>query len=243
VSAGDPLTQAAAMVRGFVARFAGRGTPPPEHRPLTEFDRLGRSDDELGGWYQDAGGLLVAGFPIARADKVYAEGDLEVADFCRRHAGRLIDGAIEAVPSGSVSRICSIDALQHAADPAGKLGQLVRIGRPGALCLLAVPDPVLDKLLRQVAPAPDRRPALERDAFAALVTAAGLIIEDRQFHGFFRAMHCALRQVCDGDPAHPALAHWVATWESALAAPQGLRLKRLMDEFMPQRQLILARKP
>jgi hypothetical protein len=163
----------------------------------------------------------------------------------------------------SVSRVYSIDVLQQVADPGRTLAELVRVGRPGALYLLTVPDPVQSRFQRQFAPSGVFSPAdpaapttrgvpcgqlrvIERDAFSDMAAAAGLEIERREGFGFFWAMYFALFWACDVDmssPGHPALVNWVRTWDIALDAPQGPRLQRIMDDFMPRSQLILARKP
>jgi SAM-dependent methyltransferase len=236
-------------------------------------EAVGRRDAQLAGWYQADAGLLYRDFSIGADDVVVDAGseDGEAQAFCAARGARPIaadfallkSGASLPLPDQSASRIYTIDLLQRMDDPARALAELTRIGRPGARYLLAVPDPVQERIQRQFAPperlgaaaTPDARirglpcgqkHLFERDVFAGLISGAGLTIDARHSSGFFWALYFALFWTCDVDrsaPSHPALVNWVRTWDAALAAPQGPRLQRLMDEFMPFRQVVIARKP
>jgi SAM-dependent methyltransferase len=234
---------------------------------------VGRRDARLAGWHQTDTGMLYRDFSIGSEDIVVDAGsdDGESRAFCAARGASPIGADLAALSSGeslrlpdqSASRVYTIDLLQRMDDPARALAELARIGRPGARYLLAVPDPVQERIQRQFAP-PERLGAsatpnatirglpcgqkhlFERDAFAALVAGAGLTIAARHGSGFFWALYFALFWTCDVDRSasdHPALVNWVQTWDAALSAPQGPRLQRLMDEFMPFRQVIIARKP
>lgn len=167
------------------------------------------------------------------------------------------------IADGTATRIISTEVMEHVDDPVRFLAELVRVGRPGALYLLTVPDALQEGLQRQVAPAafferPDpSAPTISglcgghlrtfsRDEFASLVTAAGLVIERRDYFGFYWSIWFALFWQCDVDfsaPAHPLLESWARTWQILLDMPGSGDLKQTLDRFMPKSQLILARKP
>jgi len=173
------------------------------------------------------------------------------------------DGNPLPLEDGIATKVISLEVLEHVDDPARFLRELVRVGRPGARYLLSVPDPVQEALQRQLAPAaffekPDpARPTLrglssghlrtfERDAFEALVEGAGLVIEERAASGFFWSLWFAFFWISEIDfdkPEHPLLAEWTETWHTLLDMPEGAEVKRVLDEFMPKSQILLARKP
>ena len=132
------------------------------------------------------------------------------------------------------------------------MAELVRIGRPGALYLLSVPDVTGERLQQVLAPPsyfarPNHLRIFERDGFAALVERAGLVVERRAYHGFYWAMWWLLFWECDiplgTAPHHPVLESWARTWGLVLGLPNGLKIKDLFDRFMPRNQSIVARKP
>jgi ubiquinone/menaquinone biosynthesis C-methylase UbiE len=163
----------------------------------------------------------------------------------------------------SVSRIVSTEMIEHVANPATLLRELARVGKPGALYLLSVPDPVHEGLQRQLAPASyfqKREPGvgkirglwggaqhtIEREEFEHLVTDAGLVVEQHRYSGFFWALWFTFFWGCDVDfpgTGHPVLEGWTRTWKMVLDHPDGRRVKDRLDAFMPKSQIIIARKP
>ncbi|AIY42855.1 putative methyltransferase [Collimonas arenae] len=160
---------------------------------------------------------------------------------------------------GSVSRIVAMEMLEHVDDPTKVLAELVRVGQPGALYLLTVPDPVGEGLQKQLAPPshfqkPNHIHVFERDAFAALVTDAGLQIERHHASGFFwsvwMCLYWAGESTGDGatrdnikPPYSPLLNEWAKTWYQLISLPEGARIKQVLDSVMPKSQAIIARKP
>lgn len=152
---------------------------------------------------------------------------------------------------GVASVVISTEVLEHVADPAQVLSELVRVGRPGARYLLTVPDPAAESLQKQLAPPsyfaePNHIRIIQRDEFARMVADAGLVIETRASYGFFWALWWLMFWACDVDldnTRHPALDHWTAAWEAILKTRDGLRIKAALDGFMPKSQVIVARKP
>jgi SAM-dependent methyltransferase len=155
------------------------------------------------------------------------------------------------LPDRTASKIVSTEVLEHVDDPRQFLGELVRVGRPGAQYLLTVPDPIGEELQKGFAhpsyfAKPNHIRIIGRDQFAEMVTSAGLIIEHRATYGFYRTLWWLLFWVAETNaeaPNSPILENWARTWESLLDAPRGPELKKLLDGFLPKSQMIIARKP
>ncbi len=164
------------------------------------------------------------------------------------HVGNSINLPIENAVG---SRIICSEVLEHVENPVGVLSELVRVGKPGALYLLTVPDPVGEEMQRHLAPPtyflpPNHLRVFSREAFGELVEAAGLRIEQRHFYGFFWSMWWLLFWAADVPlerPEHPVLDAWAATWSALLDTNDGPKVKRVFDRLMPKSQLVLARKP
>ena len=153
---------------------------------------------------------------------------------------------------GIATRVICTEVLQHVDDPQAMLAELVRVGASGALYLLSVPGALQEDLQEKALP-PEYRGqpggavrVIARDELARWVSEAGLVVMEHTQHGYFWSIWWALFWGCEvelHDPAHPVLDHWTAAWQALLDMPQGHRLKRQLDEFMPISQIIVARKP
>lgn len=168
-----------------------------------------------------------------------------------RHAAHVSNGHPLPLADAVASRVLCTEVLEHVDDPDQLLAELVRIGKPGALYLLSVPDALQENLQKHVAPPtyfqkPNHVRIIERPQFAEMVTRAGLTIQEHTQYGFFWSIWWALFWGCEVDldkPAHPALDHWTEAWRAVLALPKGAQLKQQLDQFMPKSQIIVARKP
>ncbi|KPU59882.1 methyltransferase domain protein [Pseudomonas fluorescens] len=165
--------------------------------------------------------------------------------------------------AGCASKVVCMEVLEHIDQPEPFMAELVRMGRPGALYLLSVPSPVGEHLQKGIAPAsyfqsPNHVQIFSPERFAALVEDAGLVIEHRQASGFFWVMGMiffwASERAAGRDlggavrdriqaPYPPLMESWAKTWQDLLAQPDGLAIKRMLDQFMPKSQVIIARKP
>ena len=149
----------------------------------------------------------------------------------------------------TASVVISMQVLEHVDNPAQLLRELFRVGRPGARYLLTVPDPVAEQLQMRLAPAvyfekPNHIRIIQREEFANLVSEAGLLIERRDSDGFYQALRFAMMWVCQHEGRDlPALDNWARTWGALLDTPRGMEVKRVLDDFMPKNQIIVARKP
>ena len=154
------------------------------------------------------------------------------------------------LPDGFASKIVASEVLEHVDDPVQFLSELVRVGRRGSLYLLTVPDPVAEGLQLKSGPAvyfekPNHVRIIGREQFAEMVTDAGLEILHRGSFGFYSALWWQFfwaARVDLNDPRHPLLDAWSDTWHALLAAPGGPRIKKILDDFMPMSQCIVARK-
>jgi SAM-dependent methyltransferase len=172
-------------------------------------------------------------------------------EFGERVRGHPGDAAAVPLPDAFASRVVCTQVLEHVEDPAQVMGELVRIGRPGALYLLSVPAAVSEKLQKHVAPPfyfekPNHIRIFDPDEFARVVEEAGLVIEGRRKHGFFWAMYLVFFwrsgvELAKG--SDPVLDAWCHTWAELLRTPEGPGIKALLDELAPQCDTIVARKP
>ena len=162
-----------------------------------------------------------------------------------------------------VTRVIALEVLEHVEDPAAMLGELVRVGRPGALYLLAVPDPVGEHIQESCAPAhyferPNHIHIFEREAFGRLVEDAGLVIERRSSYGFYWSLWMLIywaqlnasgeqRSGETHDVVHPPytplLDDWAHLWHRLIQMPEFSPIKQQLDRLMPKSQVIVARKP
>lgn len=234
------------------AGVAGTGAAGYFDDPSVAARSVGRRDAALSGWFRNRTGELFPGFRVGARDTIFDGGawDNDVVDFCIRRRAAVIPadrGHGAAAPThlvrpATATRVYCLDVLQNVDDPARTLRELARVGKPGALYLLSVPDPLQQKLQGLSA----SQHVFERDEFARMVIDADLEIEQSARYGFFWAMHQTLAWSCQAESSETTravLRNWALTWSAVLDAPQGLRLKRLLDDFLPRSQVIRARKP
>lgn len=155
------------------------------------------------------------------------------------------------LPDARVNRIIAMEVLEHVADPAQFVAELVRVGQPGALYLFTVPDPLGEEVQKHLAPDsyfqhPNHIRVFERSQFEQLIHEAGLQVEQKSAYGFYWVVWWSMFWACKQDlspPWHPLLQSWHDTWNLLLSMPDGPRIKRALDATMPKSQLIIARKP
>ena len=115
-------------------------------------------------------------------------------------------------PAGEeFDKVICTEVMEHVDDPERFLAELVRVGKPGALYLLSVPDPASEQVQQLVAPPlyfekPHHIRIFSRDDFRDLVNQSGLIVEKQTTYGFFWSIFWAFFWTCDQDldePWHP----------------------------------------
>jgi len=154
------------------------------------------------------------------------------------------------IDAATADKIVCTEVLEHVPDPAQFMRELVRIGKPGALYLISVPDPLSEQVSKRVAPPecfrePNHIRVIGRDEFERMLTDAGLQVQKHAFYGFYWAIWHALVWKCNIDfdhGRHPALDHWTRAWNAVLDLPEGQQCKDALDDAMPKSQIIIARK-
>jgi SAM-dependent methyltransferase len=152
----------------------------------------------------------------------------------------------------TVSRVIATEIIEHVEDPGRFLGELVRVGTPGALYLLTVPGDLGEKAqvglaAPQYFQKPNHIQVISRPEFEALIGDAGLEVVSYSEHGFFWTLwwmffwSSAQPQV--GPPWTDLLDSWARTWVALRETPQGPMVKDALDAILPKFQVVVARKP
>lgn len=181
----------------------------------------------------------------------------------RKGEGFVSDGIPLPVADASMSRVIAMEVLEHVEDPAAFLCELARVGQPGALYLLSVPDSVGENMQKGFAPSyyferPNHIHVFEREEFASLVTDAGLEIVHRDTSGFFWTfwmfLYWTLAKTAGAElegesldvvrpPYPPLLNDWAKLWHQIIKIPEAAPMKKALDQLLPKSQIIIARKP
>lgn len=163
----------------------------------------------------------------------------------------------------TATRIIAMEMLEHVDNPEEIMRELYRVGQPGALYLITVPDQMSEELQLDFAhPAywekPNHIRILQRDEFHKLVTNSGLIVEKQHGYGFFWSMWMYFYWASERNagrelneysqspmeaPYHPVLQSWATTWHNLISMPEGEKIKQALDNLLPKSQVIVARKP
>lgn len=181
-----------------------------------------------------------------------------------RHAeGLVVDSTRLPLADACMTRVISMEVLEHVEDPQAFMCELARVGQSGALYLLAVPDPVGEQMQRGFAPdsyfqPPNHIHIFEREQFGQLVQNAGLEIVERSSFGFFWTMWMFMYWVLarhagaelEGashdivqPPYPPLLNDWAKLWQNLIQMPEAAPMKQALDQLLPKSQVIIARKP
>lgn len=150
----------------------------------------------------------------------------------------------------SMSRIIVTEVLEHVDNVQEFMKELYRVGKPGALYFITVPDAVSEKLQQGIAPQsyfekPNHIRIISDVEFASIVTAAGLVIESQQPYGAYWTLWWMFFWNCGVDlsnPDHPLLKAWATTWNELLKTPNPYKTIKALDRQLPKSQVILARK-
>lgn len=181
----------------------------------------------------------------------------------RKGEGFVSDGIPLPVVDACMSRVIAMEVLEHVEEPAAFLSELSRVGQPGALYLLSVPDPVGENMQRGFAPSyyferPNHIHVFEREEFADLVSNAGLEIVQRDTSGFFWTfwmfLYWTLVKTAGAElegesldvvrpPYPPLLNDWAKLWHQIVKMPEAAPMKKALDQLLPKSQIIIARKP
>ncbi len=162
----------------------------------------------------------------------------------------VIDGTSLPLPSKSVDIVICTEVLEHVDDPAKVLSEMRRIGKPGTVYVISVPDPIHEYARKKTAPAssfkkPNHVRIIERIEFENMVENAGLQVKKHLFFGFYQSFRTIVQWKCplDSNGRNPVLDHWAKTWESLIGSPNGKICKDALDQAMPKSQVIIAQRP
>lgn len=155
------------------------------------------------------------------------------------------------IADATATRVISTEVIEHVDDPAQFLSELVRIGKPGALYVISVPDATSERLQEGFAPQeyyekPNHIRVISREEFAEMVRASGLEIVEHTWYSFFWSIWFLFFWECKVDlsePNHPLLDSWTRTWKLLLDMPRGPEIKERLDDLVAKSQVIIARKP
>lgn len=161
------------------------------------------------------------------------------------------DGNPLPIASNTIDKIVCTEVLEHVDDPQLTMGELVRIGKPGALYMLSVPGQASENIMKAVAhPACFEKPnhirVFSDTDFEDLVKSSGLIIERHEYFSFYWAVWHALvwTSATDYDSGtHPVLDAWAQTWRQLSDLPDGRKCIAELDKALHKSQIIIARKP
>ncbi|MBD9426149.1 class I SAM-dependent methyltransferase [Pseudomonas sp. PDM15] len=181
----------------------------------------------------------------------------------RHSEGLVVDSTRLPLADACMTRVISMEVLEHVDDPQAFMCELARVGQSGALYLLAVPDPVGEQMQRGFAPdsyfqSPNHIHIFEREQFGQLVLNAGLEIVERSSFGFFWTvwmfMYWVLAKHAGAElegashdivqpPYPPLLNDWAKLWQNLIQMPEAAPMKQALDQLLPKSQVIIARKP
>jgi SAM-dependent methyltransferase len=168
-----------------------------------------------------------------------------------RVEGVVGDAACLPLPDAFASRVICAEVLEHVDDPALAMAELARIGRPGALYMIAAPAPVSERLQQNIAPQlyfekPHHIRIFEEGELARLAEDAGLEVESERGLGFYWTMWWLFYWKSGyqiDSTSHPLLDAWARTWGLLLAVEGGEQIKAALDALAPKTVAIVARKP
>jgi SAM-dependent methyltransferase len=169
---------------------------------------------------------------------------------CPGYESHLTDSHPLPIASGSVSRVICTDVIEHVDAPEHLMAELARIGKPGALYLIACPAPGSEDIQKRLAAAsyfekPNHLRIISPGELDRYVTDAGLTVEGRYSFGFYWSIWWALfwaAGVPFDRPEHPLLESWARTWQILLDQPNGPAVKHALDDLQPKTQMVIARK-
>jgi SAM-dependent methyltransferase len=167
------------------------------------------------------------------------------------------------LPDAYASRIIAMEVIEHVESPIETLKELVRIGKPGALYLIAVPDKIGEDIQKNIAPNayfehPNHIHIFSRDKFSSLIKESGLDVLQHDYYGFFWTMWMLIYWVSNKasndtnqeiahdtvqPPYYPLLNNWASLWYQFNKISEANIIKKQLDELMPKSQIIVAQKP
>lgn len=202
-------------------------------------------------------------FTDTDAEKVADLGDKLANTSARKVEGIVSNSSPLPIESGRVTRVISLEVLEHVEEPLDLMKELYRIGTPGARYIISVPDSLSEELQQGIAPPahfekPNHINIFSREQFKSLVEEAGLVIDSRNYYGFYWTMWMMLywasaeaegKQFSSAthdsiSPPYPdILTDWARLWHRVLRMSNGNKIREGFDKLLPKAQIIIAHKP
>ncbi|MGQ9427459.1 class I SAM-dependent methyltransferase [Gilvimarinus sp. F26214L] len=177
----------------------------------------------------------------------------------RKIEGVVSDSSPLPFPDGYATKVLAMEMLEHTEDPASILSELVRVGKPGALYLITVPDERSERVQKPFAAdsyfeKPNHIQIFSKADFVRLVEGAGLKVENYRTWGFYWTLWWCLswlegRPLAEG-PVLDTVTHsrgeilncWSHVWNELLKHDGTKDLVETLNGTLPKSQLIIARK-
>jgi ubiquinone/menaquinone biosynthesis C-methylase UbiE len=178
----------------------------------------------------------------------------------RKVEGFVSDTMPLPLPGEYATRILATEVLEHTAQPEKIMEELVRVGRPGALYFITVPDSRSEMLQKPFAnpvyfTQPNHIQIFDKERFVRLVENSGLKVARYETWGFywtfFMSIFWLIHQKGDlqgavldsiAPPYHPVLQSWSNTWAGLMELKGAEKVMESFDQYLPKTQLIIARK-
>lgn len=157
------------------------------------------------------------------------------------------------LPDAYADLVICTEVLEHVPDPDALMREIVRIAKPGALCVLTVPDARGENLIKEVAhpdyfKEPNHIRIFTSQDFEALIESHGLKIQSHEYRGAFWAIFYLFKWVTTQpgerlfEDVHPITKLWTRTWHEVLQHPDSASIVRALNEALPKSQVVVARK-
>jgi ubiquinone/menaquinone biosynthesis C-methylase UbiE len=165
---------------------------------------------------------------------------------------RGIVGSAEEIDlaEGTADKIICTEVIEHVDNPEKVMSELFRIGKPGALYVLTVPEQSGEDLMKDTAPKgyfekPNHIRIFDQESFKALVEASGLEVIKQHTLGAYWSVFFSIFWNSGqplSPPWDPALVSWTKTWHNILEHKNGTIIKNALNKALPKNQVIVARK-
>jgi ubiquinone/menaquinone biosynthesis C-methylase UbiE len=153
------------------------------------------------------------------------------------------------------TKVIASEVMEHVDNPTIFLAELYRIGLPGATYLITVPHQKAEDTQKFFAPKeyfekPNHINIFSEEEVETLIKQAGFEIISQENTGFYQAIWWMFIWVCPGDRLSMGdvqnstiMKRWVQTWTELLKNERGAQVKQILDNVLPKRRVVVARKP